>query len=56
MYNIFDIPGYLDTMDIEKVFDSLDHDFLLSALKNFIHWMIFVENFIHWINVLLIKQ
>ena len=56
MCNIFDIPGYLVTMDIEKAFDSLDHDFLLSALKNFIHWMIFVENFIHWINVLLIKQ
>ena len=26
--NILDIHGYLATMDIEKMFDSLDHDFL----------------------------
>ena len=39
-------------MDIEKAFDSLDHDFLLFALKKFG----FGENFIHWINVLLNKQ
>ena len=26
--NILDIHGYVATMDIEKVFDSLDHDFL----------------------------
>ena len=32
MRDILDIPGYLVTMDIEKVFDSsLDHGFLLSA-------------------------
>ena len=29
------IPGYLVTMDLEKAFDSLDHDFLLCALKKF---------------------
>ena len=23
------IPGYLATIDLEKAFDSLDHDFLL---------------------------
>ena len=39
-------------MDIEKVFDSLNHDFLLSALKKFG----FGKNFIHWITVLLNNQ
>ena len=28
MCDILDIPGYLFTMDIEKAFDSLNHDFL----------------------------
>ena len=36
MCDILDIPGYLVTMDIEKAFDSLDHDFLLSALKSLV--------------------
>ena len=36
MCDIFDIPGYLVTMDIEKASDSLDHDFLLSALKKLV--------------------
>ena len=39
-------------MDIEEAFDSLNHDFLLHALKKFG----FGENFIHWIKVLLNKQ
>ena len=52
MCNILDIPGYLVTMDIEKAFDSLDHDFLLFAIKKFG----FGKNFIHWINVLLDKK
>ena len=52
MCDILDIAGYLFTMDIEKVFDSLDHDFLLFALKRFG----FGENLIHWIKVLLNKQ
>ena len=43
MCYIHDIPGYLVTMDIEKAFDSLDHDFLLFVLKKFG----FGENFIH---------
>ena len=29
------ILGYLVTMDLEKAFDSLDHDFLLCILKKF---------------------
>ena len=28
------IGGFLVTMDIEKVFDSLDHNFLISTLEN----------------------
>ena len=47
MCDILDIPGYLAAIDIEKAFDSLEHDFLLFALKKFG----FNENFIHWINV-----
>ena len=52
MCDILNIPGYLVIMGIEKAFDSLDHDFLLFALKKFG----FGENFIHWIKVLLNKQ
>ena len=33
MCDTLDIAGYLVTMDIEKAFGSLDHGFLLSALK-----------------------
>ena len=43
MCDILDISGYLVTMDIEKAFDSLDHDFLLFVLKK----IGFGENFIH---------
>ena len=32
MCDILDIPGYLVTMDIEKAFDSLNHDILLGVL------------------------
>ena len=49
MCDILDIPGYLVTMDIERAFDSLDHDFLLFVLKKFD----FGEYFIHWIKVIL---
>ena len=47
MSDILDVPGYLVTVDIEKAFDSLDHDFLLFGSD---------ESFIHWIKVLLNKQ
>ena len=33
--DVLDIPGYLVIMNIEKPFDSLDHDFLLSVLNQF---------------------
>ena len=52
MCDILDISGYLVTMDIEKAFDSLDHDFLLNALKK----LDFGERFVHWIKVLLNNQ
>ena len=39
------ISGYLVTMDLEKAFDSLDHDFLLCGLKKFG----FGDGFIKWI-------
>ena len=52
MSDILDIPGYLVTMVIEKAFDSLDHDFLLSILKKFS----FGGNFVYRIKVLLNNQ
>ena len=46
------IPSYLVTMDTEKAFDSLDHNFLLSVLKK----IGFGQNFIYWVKVLLNDQ
>ena len=46
------IPDYLVTMDLEKTFDSLDHNFLLCTLKK----LDFVDNFINWIKILLNDQ
>ena len=39
-------------MDIEKVFDSLDHNFLISSLKKYG----FGHNFILWVKILLKDQ
>ena len=50
--DILDIPGYLVTMDVEKVFDSLDHYFLLSVLKK----IGFGENSVYWMKLLLNYQ
>ena len=46
------IPAYLVTMDLEKAFDSLDHDFLLCTLKKFG----IGDSFINWIKILLNDQ
>ena len=52
MCDILDFSGYLVTMDIQKAIDSLDRDFILSALKKFG----LGENYIHTIKVLLNNQ
>ena len=33
--NVFNLRGYIVTVDIEKAFDSLSHSFLLACLKKF---------------------
>ena len=43
---------FLVTMDIEKAFDSLDHNFLISALEKYG----FGKNFISWVKILLKNQ
>ena len=39
-------------MDVEKTFDLLDHNFLISVLKKFA----FSQNFITWIEIVLKNQ
>ena len=46
------IGGFLVTMDIEKAFDSLDRNFLLTVLAKFG----FGNNFLSWIKILIKKQ
>ena len=46
------IGGYLVTVDIEKVFDSLDHKFILVILKK----IGFGKNFVSWVEALLNNQ
>ena len=46
------IEGYILTMDIEKAFDSMDHSFLIEALRVFG----FGEYFIKWIIIILKNQ
>ena len=46
------LGGYLETIDIEKAFDSLDHNFLANELNKFG----FGSNFISWINLPLNSQ
>ena len=41
------VKGFIATMDIEKAFDTLDHDFLISVLNKFG----FGKNFINWIKI-----
>ena len=46
------VDGYLVTVDIEKAFDSLDHEFLLVVLKKFS----FGNSSFDWIKILLTNQ
>ena len=46
---IRNIESFLVTMDIEKAFDSLDHNFLISTLEIYG----FGQNFILWVKMLL---
>ena len=43
---------FLVTMDIEKAFDSLGHNFLISTLEKYG----FGQNFISWVKILLNNQ
>ena len=49
---IENVEGFLVTMDIEKAFDSLDHNFLISTLEKYG----FGQNFIIWVKILLNDQ
>ena len=46
------ISGFLLTADMEKAFDSLDHQFLIAALKRYG----FGSSFIQWVKTLLYRQ
>ena len=50
--DVFNIDGFLVTIDIEKAFDSLNHSFLLAVLKKFG----FGTSFINWIEAILNKS
>ena len=50
--DVFNIDGFLVTIDIEKAFDSLNQSFLLALLKLFG----FGTRFINWIEALLNKS
>ena len=52
MIDILNMDGYLLTIDIEKVFDSVDHYFLLAILEKYG----FKKNFLRWIETLLKNQ
>ena len=49
--NLFNIDGFLVTMDIEKSFDSLNQSFLLAGLEK----LGFDTSFINWIEAILYK-
>ena len=52
MTEIRNIEGFLVTMDIEKAFDSLDHNFLIFTLEKYG----FGQNFISGVKILLNDQ
>ena len=49
---VFDIDGFLVTMDIDKAFGSLNHSFLLAVLKK----IGLGTSFINWIEAILNKS
>ena len=49
--DVFNIDGFLVTMDIKKTFDSLNHYFVLIVLKKFV-----LKKFVNWIEVILNKS
>ena len=50
--NIHNLPGYMVTIDIEKAFDSVNHTFLLCALRKYG----FGNNFIKYVKIILNRQ
>ena len=52
MSNNFNLIWYIVIVDIEKVFDTLNHSFLLACLKKFA----FRHDFLWWVKVLLESQ
>ena len=48
----FEIPGYLITIDFEKAFDSIYHDFIVTVLQKYG----FGASFIDWIITILANQ
>ena len=46
------LKGFLLTVDIEKAFDSINHNFLLKVLENYG----FSQDFLKWISILLQNQ
>ena len=58
MYDLLEIAsilnkkGFLETVDVEKAFDSFDHSFLSAVLQNYG----FRECFLKWIQILVKNQ
>ena len=50
--DLFNIEGYIVTMDIEKAFDSLEHTFLIQVFKKYG----FGKTFIRWVETITNKQ
>ena len=50
--DLFNIAGYIVTMDIENTLDSLDHTFLIQVLKKYD----FGKTFIRWVQTITNKQ
>ena len=50
--DLLKIKGSLLTIDIENVFDSVDHQFLVNVLKTFR----FEKNLVRWMKILIKNQ